>query len=108
MCSSDLLPSLEFLDKLNIRSVVTGLIFLTAGILVGMSNAGKAWGFVWEWDPKLTVVFINWLIYLFFVISHGILKWRGQRTALLSVVGFLVVVFSFFIVTNFTSTIHTF
>ncbi|HKJ67822.1 MAG TPA: cytochrome c biogenesis protein CcsA [bacterium] len=102
------LPSLEFLDKLNLRSVLIGLAFLTIGIGFGMLNAGEAWGFFWEWDPKLTVVFINWVIYLVLGISHLLLNWRGQRTSLLSILGFLMVVFSFFIVTNFASTIHTF
>jgi len=102
------LPSLEFLDKLNIRSIFTGLVFLTIGILIGMFNAGRAWGFVWEWDPKLTVVFFNWLIYMYFAVSYWIFKWRGQRTAIISVIGFIVVIFSFFIVTNYSSTIHTF
>ncbi len=102
------LPSLEFLDKLNIRSVLIGLAFLTIGIGLGMLNAGEAWGFFWEWDPKLTVVFVNWVIYLALTITHLFLNWRGQRTSLLSILGFLMVVFSFFIVTNFASTIHTF
>jgi len=102
------LPSLEFLDKLNIRSIITGMIFLTIGIMIGMFNADIAWGFVWEWDPKLTVVFVNWLIYLYFVVSYLFFRWRGQRTAIISVIGFLIVIFSFFIVTNFSSTIHTF
>lgn len=102
------LPSLEFLDKLNIRSILFGLILLTLGIALGMMNAGKAWGFLWEWDPKLTIVFLNWLLYLYFAISYWLFGWRGQRTAVVSVIGFIVVIFSFFIVTNFASTIHTF
>lgn len=102
------LPSLEFLDKLNIRSVIIGLLLLTIGIVLGALNASRAWGFFWEWDPKLTVVFINWLVYLYFVVSYGLFGWRGQRTAIVSVIGFVVVIFSFFIVTNFASTIHTF
>jgi len=102
------LPSLEFLDKLNIRSVTIGFLFLTVGIGLGMMNADQAWGFFWEWDPKLTVVFVNWLIYLFLVGSHFVLKWRGQRTAITGIIGFVMVIFSFFIVTNFASTIHTF
>lgn len=102
------LPSLEFLDKLNIRSVLIGFMFLTVGIGLGMLNADKAWGFFWEWDPKLTVVFINWLVYLFLVVSHLIFRWRGQRTAITGIIGFVMVIFSFFIVTNFASTIHTF
>ncbi|MCF7805559.1 MAG: cytochrome c biogenesis protein CcsA [Candidatus Marinimicrobia bacterium] len=102
------LPSLEFLDKLNVRSVLIGLVFLTMGIGLGMMNAGTAWGFFWEWDPKLTVVFLNWLIYCYFAVSYLFFGWRGQRTANLSIIGFVVVLISFFIVTNFTSTIHTF
>lgn len=102
------LPSLEFLDKLNIRSVVTGLFLLTFGIVLGALNASKAWGFFWEWDPKLTIVFINWLVYLYFAVSHSVFGWRGQRTAVLSIIGFAVFIISFFLVTNLTSTIHTF
>ncbi|NIW48014.1 MAG: hypothetical protein GWN14_22240 [candidate division Zixibacteria bacterium] len=102
------LPSLEFLERLNMRSIIIGLIFLTAGIVLGMLNAGRAWGFFWEWDPKLTMVFLNWLIYLSLVLAYAFLRLRGLRTAYWSLVGFLLIIFSFFIVTNFVSTIHTF
>jgi len=102
------LPSLEFLERLNMRSIIIGLVFLTAGIVLGMLNAGKAWGFFWEWDPKLTMVFLNWLVYLSLVLGYTFLNWRGLRTAYWSLAGYLMVIFSFFIVTNFVSTIHTF
>lgn len=47
--------------------VVTGLAFLTFGMLFGALWAQEAWGTYWAWDPKETWAAITWLAYLLYI-----------------------------------------
>ena len=47
--------------------VVTGLAFLTFGMLFGALWAQEAWGTYWAWDPKETWAAITWMAYLLYV-----------------------------------------
>ncbi|MEJ2639913.1 MAG: c-type cytochrome biogenesis protein CcsB [Desulfosarcinaceae bacterium] len=90
------LPSDKVLDELTHQLVMFGFLWLSAGIITGAVWANSAWGRYWGWDPKETWSFITWLIYaalLHFRLMRG---WRGKRIAVLSVVGFLAVLFSYF------------
>jgi cytochrome c-type biogenesis protein CcsB len=90
------LPSDKILDELTHQLVMFGFLWLTAGIITGAVWANSAWGRYWGWDPKETWSFITWLIYaalLHFRLMRG---WRGKRLAVLSVVGFLAVLFTYF------------
>jgi cytochrome c-type biogenesis protein CcsB len=90
------LPSDKVLDELTHQLVMFGFLWLTAGIITGAVWANSAWGRYWGWDPKETWSFITWLIYaalLHFRLMRG---WRGRRIAVLSVVGFLAVLFTYF------------
>jgi cytochrome c-type biogenesis protein CcsB len=90
------LPSDKVLDELTHQLVMFGFLWLSAGIITGAVWANSAWGRYWGWDPKETWSFITWLIYaalLHFRLMRG---WRGKRIALLSVVGFLAVLFTYF------------
>ena len=46
--------------------VVTGLAFLTFGMLFGALWAQEAWGTYWAWDPKETWAAITWMAYLLY------------------------------------------
>jgi len=90
------LPRSEMLDELTHQLIMFGFLFLTAGIISGAVWANSAWGRYWGWDPKETWSFITWLIYaslLHFRLMRG---WRGKRIAVLSIVGFAAVMFTYF------------
>ena len=90
------LPAEKVLDELTHQLVMFGFLWLSAGIITGAVWANSAWGRYWGWDPKETWSFITWLIYaalLHFRLMRG---WRGKRIAVLSVVGFLAVMFAYF------------
>ena len=81
----------EELDTLSYRSILTGFVLLTLGLISGAVWANEAWGTWWSWDPKETWAFISWLFYAAYLhmrISKG---WQGRRPALLASTGFLVV-----------------
>jgi cytochrome c-type biogenesis protein CcsB len=84
-------PSLETLDRLNYVFLVWGFPLMTLGILTGSIWAGIHWGNYWSWDPRQISSTITWLLYG--TLLHGRLAgdWRGKKAALLTIVGFVVV-----------------
>lgn len=61
--------------------VVTGLAFLTFGMLFGALWAQEAWGTYWAWDPKETWAAITWLTYLLYV-HYRISRPKDHQTAM--------------------------
>lgn len=103
-----MLPSDELLDHLNYRAIATGFPFLSLGIITGAIWADMAWGTYWSWDPKETWSLITWLIYAAFLHARLSRGWRGKRTALLSVVGFVATLFTYFGVNFLLSGLHSY
>ncbi len=90
------LPNATLLDELTHQLVMFGFLFLSAGIITGAVWANSAWGRYWGWDPKETWSLITWFVYaalLHFRLMRG---WRGKRIAVLSIVGFAAVMFTYF------------
>jgi len=84
-------PSLESLDRLNYTLLVWGFPFMTLGILTGSLWAAIAWGSYWSWDPRLIASGLVWLFYG--ALLHGRITagLRGKKAALLTIIGFVVV-----------------
>jgi len=84
-------PSLESLDRLNYVLLVWGFPLMTLGILTGSVWAGIHWGTYWSWEPRQISSGIAWLFYG--AILHGRITagLRGKKVALLTMVGFCVV-----------------
>jgi cytochrome c-type biogenesis protein CcsB len=89
------LPSLDTLDDINYRCLTFGFPLLTFAIIAGAIWAETAWGTYWSWDPKETWSLITWFVYA--ALLHGRLTtgWRGRRAAILSIVGFFILLFTF-------------
>src|SRR3990172_7118330 len=92
------LPSLTSLDNLNQVCLFVGFPLLTLGLALGMLSAKEIWGTLWSWEPKETWSVVTWFLYA--VLIHGRLAtdWRGRKAALGAVVGFGVVLFTFFVI----------
>ena len=84
-------PSLESLDRLNYKLLMWGFPLMTLGILTGSLWAGIHWGDYWSWDPRQISSAIAWLFYG--ALLHGRITagLRGKKAALLTMVGFCVV-----------------
>lgn len=89
------LPSTDSLDDLINRTTALGFVFLSIGIMTGSVWAHYAWGSYWSWDPKETWSLITWLIYAVMLHSRYVRDWRGRRTALMSVIGFASMLFTY-------------
>ncbi|NNG01455.1 MAG: c-type cytochrome biogenesis protein CcsB [Desulfobacteraceae bacterium] len=90
------LPAPAVLDDLTHQLVVFGFLFLTIGIITGAVWANSAWGRYWGWDPKETWSLITWLIYAALLHMRLMRGWQGRRIAIMSIVGFMAVLFTYF------------
>lgn len=90
-----LIPSLERCDSIGGRSVSLGFAFLTLAIVTGVLWSHAAKGVYWIWDAKGWAATIAWLIYVVLITARRRSGWGGRRAALLGIVGFAAVVFTF-------------
>jgi cytochrome c-type biogenesis protein CcsB len=102
------LPSTRLLDEINYRSILIGFPMLTLGIVTGAAWANYAWGSYWSWDPKETWSLITWFIYAAFLHARLARGWSGRKTAVLSIVGFAAVIFTYFGVNYLISGLHSY
>lgn len=89
-------PALAVLDEMAHQMVVSGFLFLTAGIITGAVWANSAWGSYWSWDPKETWSLITWFIYATLIHARMMRGWYGKRIAYISIIGFCAVIFTYF------------
>lgn len=101
------IPETIVLDDLNYQIVVIGFLMLTLGIITGSVWAHSAWGSYWSWDPKETWSLITWLIYAAVLHSRLVRGWRGKKIAILCIIGFSCVLFTYFGV-NYLAGLHSY
>jgi len=89
-------PNINMLDELTHQLVMFGFLFLSAGIITGAVWANSAWGRYWGWDPKETWSLITWFVYATLLHARLMRGWHGKRIAILSIVGFGAVLFTYF------------
>ncbi len=89
------LPSLTTLDDLFLKFLVAGFCFMTAGLLTGIVWAEQDWVNGWHKDPKVISAMVTWCIYLALIYLRLTAGWRGKRAAVVSMAGFLWVLFTY-------------
>lgn len=102
------LPRARDLDEFNYQMVFFGFLWLSLGIITGSVWANSAWGTYWSWDPKETWSLITWFIYAALLHARTMKGWRGKRVALLSLIGFGCVLFTYFGVNFLLSGLHSY
>jgi cytochrome c-type biogenesis protein CcsB len=102
------LPSLQILDEVNYKLITIGFPLLTLAIITGALWAESAWGSYWRWDPKEVWSLITWFIYALVLHVRLTAGWRGRKAALLSIIGFMSVLFTFFGVNLLLKGVHAF
>jgi cytochrome c-type biogenesis protein CcsB len=90
------LPSLERIDATGYACIVLGFAMLTIGLITGFAYAKAIWGKFWSWDPKEIWSGIAWLLYAALLHGRISMGWRGRKAAIMSIVGFAVLMFTFF------------
>ena len=102
------LPKATLLDEIGYRSVMVGFPLLAVGIALGAYWGNSAWGRYWGWDPKETSALVTWLIYAGYLHTRGLRSWTGKRAAVILVLGFIAVIFTYFVVNLWVSGLHSY
>ncbi|HYL12026.1 MAG TPA: cytochrome c biogenesis protein CcsA [Terriglobales bacterium] len=103
-----LLPSAENLDRITYKTICIAFPLLTLMIAAGAYWANRTWGSYWSWDPKETWAAITWLVYAGYLHMRITRGWRGRRAAYFAILGFAVVMFTFFGVTYLLPGLHAY
>ena len=111
------LPSLDVLDRMNLRAVWVGWICLTVGMAIGALWIVQARGYAPEdarvqamslLDPKIFVALVCWAVYTFQIFARQTIGWSGRRSAWLSALGFAIVLLNFLPIAYFFTRSHNF
>ena len=89
------LPSLDLLDNVGYTCLTTGFALLTIGLITGFIYAKTIWGRFWGWDPKEIFSVGTWLIYAALLHLRLYSGWRGRKSAIMTIIGFLIIIFTF-------------
>ncbi len=89
------LPSLDLLDSTSYTCITTGFTLLTFGLVTGFIYAKTALGRFWGWDQKEIWSMVTWLFYAVLLHCRLYSGWRGRKSAIMTIVGFGLIVFTF-------------
>jgi len=103
-----MMPSSDILDRVTYKIICIAFPLLTLMIAAGAYWANQAWGSYWSWDPKETWAAITWLVYAGYLHMRITRGWRGRRAAWFAILGFMVVIFTFFGVTYLLPGLHAY
>jgi len=103
-----MMPSADDLDRVTYKIICIAFPLLTLMIAAGAYWANQAWGSYWSWDPKETWAAITWLVYAGYLHMRITRGWKGRRAAWFAILGFAVVIFTFFGVTYLLPGLHAY
>jgi cytochrome c-type biogenesis protein CcsB len=103
-----MMPTADDLDRITYRTIAIAFPLLTLMIAAGAYWANRTWGSYWSWDPKETWAAITWLVYAGYLHMRITRGWRGRRAAYFAILGFAVVMFTFFGVTYLLPGLHAY
>jgi cytochrome c-type biogenesis protein CcsB len=103
-----MLPAANELDRITYKTIAIAFPLLTLMIAAGAYWANRTWGSYWSWDPKETWAAITWLVYAGYLHMRITRGWRGRRAAYFAILGFGIVMFTFFGVTYLLPGLHAY
>jgi len=95
-------------DSAIYKIVSAGFAMLSLSIVLGAIWAEQVWGSYWTWDPKETWALVTWIIYAIYLHLHRQRGWRGNNARILVIIGFLLVLFTFFGVNYLLPGLHSY
>jgi cytochrome c-type biogenesis protein CcsB len=99
---------LHDLDQAQMIVLQLAFWLLGVGIMLGAYWADHAWGRWWAWDPKETWSLITWIVYLIAIHVRLGVRQRGLVTAWLSVIGFFVMLWTYWGVNLLLAGLHSY
>jgi HemX protein len=85
-------PPLETLDRLGRQGLVIGFPFLTLALLLGWAWITSFSDSTAPGNPKIAWVILSWVVFVAALLARAGKGRKGERAALASVIGFVVVV----------------
>ena len=104
---SNLIP-IEVLDRVNRWAVIVGFLLFSLGMVEAQILAEKSWGSFWLLDPKVVFCGLTWIAYATVLWLRVTVGLRGRRVVFMSVMSFLLVMFTFVGVNYFIGGKHVF
>ena len=99
---------LDNLEGMIFRVIDMGFPLLTVGLACGSMWASISWGRFWNWDAKEVWALTTWLIYAGCLHLRHTQNLRGMNAALLAMMGFIVILFTYIGVNLFFPTLHSY
>jgi ABC-type uncharacterized transport system permease subunit len=101
-------PALDVLERMSRSSALVGILALVAGTVSGFIWANRLHGHYWNGDPKEIISLVMLACYLAYLLVSRRTAWRGARAAMLCMLNFALVLFSYSIVNIYLSRYHKF
>jgi len=98
----------QVLDGATMVMMEVGFIMLWTGLCMGAIWADHSWGRPWGWDPKEVFALNTFIIFLLLVHVRLKVKDKGLWTAILAVIGAIVMVFNWVIINFAISGLHSY
>jgi cytochrome c-type biogenesis protein CcsB len=102
------LPQARTLDDWSYRFVMLGFPIWSFGVICGAIWGEHAWGRYWGWDPKETFAFITWVVFAIYLHARVTYGWREVRTAAITAVGFVSILFTLYAVNLWIAGLHSY
>ena len=97
------------MDSVGYRCVAVGFpLFTLGGLIFGMVWAYKAGGTYWSWDPKEVWSLITWIVFALYLHTRIVMGWKGKRSAIIALIGFLAALFTYFGVNYLLAGLHSY
>lgn len=103
-----MVPSAAALENAAYRINAVGFVMWTFTVMAGAIWAEAAWGRYWGWDVKEVWSFVIWVVYAGYLHARATRGWTGVRSAWLSIIGYLCLVFNFTVVNLYFNGLHSY
>jgi ABC-type uncharacterized transport system permease subunit len=102
------LPNLGLVERVNAAGVKIGLPLLCLGAIAGIVMGYSVFGHNYRWDLKSWYTIGVILLYATHPLLRRFSTFRGKRTVIITVIGYLAVIVGFTVVDMLFSTLHSF
>ncbi len=102
------LPPAATLDLIAYRIISFAFPIWTFAVIAGAIWAQEAWGRYWGWDPKETWSFITWTIFAGYLHARATSGWRGRKSAVIALVGFVALLITYYAVNLWIVGLHSY
>ncbi len=96
------------LEDMANKAVLWGFFLFSVSMFSGAVWGYLAWGAYWMWEPKMLWSFIVWFYYAGAMHAYYVKDWRGKGLAIATVIGFVIVAFTYLGVSLLMKSSHSF